>query len=95
MADWYKIGTAPKKEVILVYGGRHFWDGLSCPTEGCEMNFVTVASWHDDQWQTGEDTWCEPTHWRAMPDPPVHDSDCATHNMPAMPNGPCDCSLSR
>ena len=23
-----------------------------------------------------------------------HDSDCATHNMPARPNGPCDCSLS-
>lgn len=21
----------------------------------------------------------------------AHDSDCATHNMPAMPNGPCDC----
>lgn len=20
-----------------------------------------------------------------------HDSDCATHNMPAMPAGPCDC----
>lgn len=24
-----------------------------------------------------------------------HDSDCATHNEPAMPNGPCDCSLSQ
>lgn len=23
-----------------------------------------------------------------------HDSDCAMHNMPATPNGPCDCSLS-
>lgn len=23
-----------------------------------------------------------------------HDSDCATHNEPAMANGPCDCSLS-
>lgn len=22
-----------------------------------------------------------------------HDSDCATHNMPAFPNGECDCSL--
>lgn len=21
-----------------------------------------------------------------------HDSDCGTHNMPATPNGPCDCS---
>lgn len=21
-----------------------------------------------------------------------HDSDCATHNAPAYPNGPCDCS---
>lgn len=25
----------------------------------------------------------------------VHDSDCAQHNEPAEPNGPCDCSLSR
>jgi hypothetical protein len=24
-------------------------------------------------------------------EPAVHASDCATHNMPAMPNGPCDC----
>lgn len=23
-----------------------------------------------------------------------HDSDCAVHNMPAYPNGPCDCGLS-
>lgn len=25
---------------------------------------------------------------------PLHDSDCAVHNMPAFPNGPCDCSVS-
>lgn len=25
---------------------------------------------------------------------PTHDSDCATHNEPAMPAGPCDCSAS-
>lgn len=24
----------------------------------------------------------------------AHDSDCATHNEPAYPNGPCDCSLA-
>jgi hypothetical protein len=24
-----------------------------------------------------------------------HDSDCATHNMPASPNDKCDCSLTR
>lgn len=22
---------------------------------------------------------------------PKHDSDCAVHNMPAYPNGPCNC----
>lgn len=27
------------------------------------------------------------------PSPAIHDSDCATHNEPAMPNGGCDCSL--
>ena len=25
----------------------------------------------------------------------MHDSDCATHNEPAMPNGPCNCRLSQ
>ena len=25
---------------------------------------------------------------------PTHDSDCATHNEPGMPAGPCDCSAS-
>jgi len=24
-----------------------------------------------------------------------HDSDCATHNEPAYPNGPCDCTLAK
>jgi hypothetical protein len=23
-----------------------------------------------------------------------HDSDCAVHNMPASPNGPCDCGAT-
>lgn len=27
--------------------------------------------------------------------PVIHDSDCSMHNMPAYPNGPCDCSVSR
>jgi hypothetical protein len=26
---------------------------------------------------------------------PLHDSDCAVHNEPAYPNGPCDCILSQ
>jgi hypothetical protein len=26
--------------------------------------------------------------------PPAHDSDCAQHNMPAYPNGTCDCSIA-
>lgn len=29
------------------------------------------------------------THKAACP----HKSDCATHNMPAMENGPCDCGV--
>ncbi|GEM_PF-5856083 len=33
----------------------------------------------------------------AQPEPNqvLHDSDCALHNEPAYPNGPCDCSVSR
>lgn len=26
---------------------------------------------------------------------PTHDSDCAIHNMPASPSGPCNCSRSK
>lgn len=29
-----------------------------------------------------------------LPATDSHDSDCATHNMPAYPNGDCDCSLA-
>lgn len=29
------------------------------------------------------------------PKPIQHDSDCATHNEPAYPNGPCDCSAQK
>lgn len=25
----------------------------------------------------------------------IHDSDCSTHNGPALAAGPCDCSLSK
>jgi hypothetical protein len=27
--------------------------------------------------------------------PRIHESDCAVHNEPAAPNGPCDCTLSK
>lgn len=32
---------------------------------------------------------------RCGPDGCEHASDCAVHNEPALPNGPCDCGLSR
>jgi hypothetical protein len=38
----------------------------------------------------------EPAFPEAQPVPvDLHDSDCSTHNEPAYPNGPCDCSLSK
>ena len=30
---------------------------------------------------------CRVVGWRK------HDSDCSVYNMPAYPNGPCDCSI--
>ncbi len=93
---WKKIDTAPKDgSSILVWGGRHFWEGLSCPEDGCNAEFVSMVNWRNDMWESGEESWREPTHWMPLPDGPAHDSDCSTHNEPAMPNGPCDCSLSQ
>lgn len=34
-----------------------------------------------------------PECWAEIEAPAVHASDCAVHNEPAMPNGPCDCSV--
>ena len=40
------------------------------------------------------DKWhCQECRHEMEDETPVqHDSDCALHNEPAMPNGPCDCS---
>lgn len=42
-------------------------------------------------------SWCTDmntaTAIRSIPEMQFHDSDCALHNMPAYPNGPCDCSV--
>lgn len=45
-------------------------------------------------------SWCTDmntaTTIRSIPEmQPIHDSECAQHNMPAYPNGPCDCSVSK
>lgn len=43
-------------------------------------------------------SWCSDmntaTAIRSIPEHVVHDSDCSLHNMPAYPNGPCDCSVA-
>ena len=31
----------------------------------------------------------------ACKDGTIHASDCAVHNMPAYPNGPCDCGANK
>jgi hypothetical protein len=48
-------------------------------------------------------TWDAPTAvWELVlvqriprPAAPEHDSDCAVHNRPALPAGPCNCSVSQ
>ena len=37
----------------------------------------------------------QPKTANPVPATPMHDSDCATHNAPAYPPGPCDCSLAK
>lgn len=39
----------------------------------------------DERYRTCQCDACRPT---------IHASDCAVHNMPASPNGPCDCGAA-
>lgn len=98
---WQPIQTAPKDgRQVLIVGGRFTYDDdwTSAPFLG-----VAIALWVSNShspmgggWQ-GENNgghdqwnWHQPTHWQPLPDVPVHASDCAVHNEPAMPNGPSD-----
>lgn len=88
---WQPIDTAPKDgEDLLCY-----WRLSNCCSVlswWSDQDIPGAGLWHDSAGSTYND----PTHWMPLPAPPQHhDSDCAIHNMPAMPNGPCDCSLSK
>ena len=70
-----------------------------------EMIARTISKWpgHVDGF-TRDSVYSEAAHerWKAVAFAQadeilalrIHDSDCATHNEPAMPNGRCDCSVS-
>ena len=102
--DWQKIETAPKDgSTILIAGGTIMYDG-STYDDWFPFKGVALANWstrYDGGWISGnaegydEFIWHKPTRWMPMPEAPPHDSDCALHNEPATPNGPCDCSLSK
>lgn len=106
---WKPIASAPKDgRQILVKGGTYICENETFPSP-YPLCGVALVNWNksDGNWR-GEQTEGydeffihEPTHFiekddlLALPeDGPAHDSDCATHNMPAMPNGPCDCSIA-
>lgn len=61
----------------LIGGNNHCWPSTVPP--GCDPCNPTDGA-------------CHVTHWQPLPRPPVlHASDCAVHNAPALPVGPCDC----
>lgn len=55
------------------------WWYVACQTPGCVL---PIAGGH-----TSIESAIE--HWNRRA--PIHASDCAVHNEPAYPNGPCDC----
>ena len=72
----------------------------TAPTDGCWIlvargNQLGVARWNGSHWSLGAMCYFNnPTHWMPLPPAPInHASDCALHNMPAFPNGPCDCGV--
>ncbi len=82
---WLPTSTAPKD-------GREFL--VRMPRCG---NVVSLVSWtriHNHWLCKGESIWLHDGDlWTDIPDfnNIGHASDCAMHNMPAMPNGECDC----
>ena len=76
-SNWQPIETAPKGKVgILVWGGRLFWEGLSCPDGGCEHDHVSLVHWHDGEWESGAFV-IQPTHWLPIPAPPTQNEEKA------------------
>lgn len=76
MSDWQPIETAPKDDLILLYGlldphpnERQLYSGLDRPTR-------VTAYWDsiDEAWSpmggTWTGPWFKPTHWMPLPSPP-------------------------
>lgn len=73
-AGWQPIETAPRDGTdILVSGGTHGNERISCEFHGAKFSGVAIAYWDDqDKWFSGGD--CDyyyPTYWMPLPTPPT------------------------
>lgn len=81
MTEWQDISTAPKDDVVLLYGKlRPHPDNVQL-YGNLDMRCRCVGSWDDidEDWcpvgSTWVGPWFEPTHWMPLPPPPATNSD--------------------
>ena len=74
MSEWQPIETAPRDETdILVAGGTHGNECVSCEFHGAKFTGVAIAYWDKrEKWFSGgECDYYHPTHWMPLPTPPT------------------------
>jgi len=88
MSDWQDIGTLPAEGIVLIAmerrdggGRRHSYVAYRDEHKGL-VDMETGRSMDNKFWRVYA--------WQHIPEPD-HDSDCAVHNEPAYPKGPCSC----
>lgn len=81
MTEWQDISTAPKDDLVLLYGKlRPHPDNVQLYGDW-DMRCRCVACWDDidEDWcpvgSTWEGPWFEPTHWMPLPPPPATKAD--------------------
>ena len=74
MSEWQPIDTAPKDQVILLYGRIDPSTEFEKLTWEKPAVFSGYWCWMDDAWCPSGGTWAGPfmevTHWMPLPQPP-------------------------
>lgn len=80
-----RMGNAVSVKIPLEYAGKHFV--ISMGVEDSKCNYCDTTPWCKDSPVNCAGPYSQPKDG--------HNSDCATHNEPAYPNGECDCGARK